>query len=69
MRIELLVFDGCPNWEPARDLFRSGMAFLGISGVIQEIQVKSLEQAQALNFPGSPILGEGVFYHQVAALG
>lgn len=56
MRIELLVFDGWPNWEAARELFRAGMASLGISGEIQEIQVKSLEQAQALNFPGSPTL-------------
>lgn len=56
MRIELLVFEGCPNWEPARALFQEAMAALGIAGEVQEIQVDSLEKAQALRFPGSPTL-------------
>ena len=56
MRIELLVFEGCPNWGPARELLQAGMASLGIIGEIQEIQVKSPEHAQELNFPGSPTL-------------
>jgi len=56
MKIELLVFEGCPNWEPALALFQAGMASLGIAGKVQEILVNSLEQAQALAFPGSPTL-------------
>lgn len=56
MKIELLVFDGCPNWEPALELLQASMASLGIAGEVQEIQVESLEQAQALVFPGSPTL-------------
>lgn len=56
MRIELLVFEGCPNWEPARELLQQGMASLGIAGEVQEIQVASLDQARALTFPGSPTL-------------
>jgi hypothetical protein len=56
MKVELLVFEGCPNWGPARDLLRASMASLGIAGEIQEIQVESQEQAQTLGFPGSPTL-------------
>jgi hypothetical protein len=56
MKIELLVFEGCPNWEPALELLQAGMVSLGIAGEVQEIPVNSLEQAQALAFPGSPTL-------------
>ncbi len=56
MRIELLVFDGCPNWEPALNLIQAAMASLGIAGEVREIPVGSLEQARDLGFPGSPTL-------------
>ncbi|MBI3130305.1 MAG: hypothetical protein HYZ13_03010 [Acidobacteria bacterium] len=56
MRIELLIFEGCPNREPARVLFQEAMAALGIAGEVQEIQVDSLDKARALRFPGSPTL-------------
>ncbi len=56
MRIELLIFEGCPNWEPALDMARETMASLGIADEVQEILVESIEQARTLNFPGSPTL-------------
>lgn len=56
MRIELLVFEGCPNLEPAWKLFQVGMASLGIAGEVQEIRVESPEAARQRNFPGSPTL-------------
>lgn len=51
MRIERLVFDGCPNWEPAREMLQAGMASLGIPGEFHEIQVGSPEQAHACCTP------------------
>lgn len=56
MRIELLVFDGCPNLEPARELFQAGMASLGIAGEVREIRVETPEAARQWDFPGSPTL-------------
>ena len=56
MRIELLVFEGCPNTEPARDLLKAGMTSLGIAGEIQEIRVETPAAARQWNFPGSPTL-------------
>lgn len=56
MKIELLAFEGCSNWEPAKELLWTSMDSLGIAGEIREIAVETLEQAQALGFPGSPTL-------------
>ncbi|HEU4952634.1 MAG TPA: hypothetical protein VFT46_11840 [Holophagaceae bacterium] len=56
MKIELMVFEGCPNAEPARLLLRDCMASLGISGSITEVQVDTPELAKLLAFPGSPTL-------------
>ena len=56
MKIELLAFEGCPNWGPAKELLRGSLERLGIAGEIQEIAVETLEQARTLRFPGSPTL-------------
>ncbi|BDU73166.1 putative iron-sulfur cluster-binding metallochaperone [Mesoterricola silvestris] len=56
MRIELLVFEGCPNLEQARVLLQAGMASLGIAGEVREIRVETPEAARQWNFPGSPTL-------------
>lgn len=66
MKIELLVFEGCPNAEPARALLRDCMADLGISQDINEVQVDNAELASLLAFPGSPTLR--VNGHDVAPL-
>lgn len=56
MKIELLIFEGCPNAEPARVLLRDCMASLGISQAITEVPVDSHELAKLMAFPGSPTL-------------
>ena len=56
MKIELLVFEGCPNTEPARSLLKDCMATLGISQGITEVKVNTPELAKFLAFPGSPTL-------------
>ncbi len=56
MQIELLVFEGCPNLEPARELLQAGMASLGIAGEVREIWVETPEAARQWEFPGSPTL-------------
>lgn len=56
MKIELLVFEGCPNAEPGRVLLRDCMVALGISQGITEVQVDTPELAKLMAFPGSPTL-------------
>ena len=56
MKIALLVFEGCPNAEPARALLRDCMASLGISQSLTEVQVDTPELAKLMAFPGSPTI-------------
>lgn len=56
MKIELLVFEGCPNSVPARALLQSCMDALGIEEGITILQVDSDEEAKRLAFPGSPTM-------------
>ena len=54
MRIEVLVFDGCPNAEPAVQLVRDAAAEAGIDLEIEIVLVNDLEAAQTHRFLGSP---------------
>lgn len=54
MKIELLVFDGCPNHEPAEQLIRDTVEELGIDADIEIINVVDNEDAVAKRFLGSP---------------
>ncbi|HET6330989.1 MAG TPA: heavy metal-associated domain-containing protein [Holophagaceae bacterium] len=56
MKIELLVFEGCPNAAPARALLEECLASLGMSQSITEVQVDTPDLAKRLAFPGSPTL-------------
>lgn len=56
MKIELLVFEGCPNSEPAQALLQECMDALGIEEAITLVPVDSDEDAKRLAFPGSPTL-------------
>jgi hypothetical protein len=53
MRIELLYFDGCPNFLPTRDLLRQILREEGVPAAISEIEVKDASAAQKLRFIGS----------------
>lgn len=55
MRVELLYFDGCPNWKVADDRLTEALTILGRSDVVVERRaVETTEQAEALGFLGSP---------------
>lgn len=56
MKVELLVFEGCPNVAGARGLLQDCMAALGIQQGITEVHVDTPELARLLAFPGSPTL-------------
>jgi hypothetical protein len=54
MKIELLIFDGCPNHEPAEKLIRDTVEELGIDADIEIINVADHDDAVAKRFLGSP---------------
>jgi hypothetical protein len=57
MRIELLYFDGCPNWRIADERLRDALARVDRADVpIVHTQVTSVEKAAAVSFRGSPTI-------------
>ncbi|MCH8026565.1 MAG: DUF2703 domain-containing protein [candidate division Zixibacteria bacterium] len=54
MKIELLVFDGCPNSEPTEKLIRETMSELDADGKIEVVTVVDNDDAVAKRFLGSP---------------
>lgn len=57
VRVELLYFDGCPNWEVADGRLAEALAALGRTEVVVERRlVETPEQAEELGFLGSPTI-------------
>jgi hypothetical protein len=54
MRIELLYFDGCPNYEALLPKLRELLADEGIETAIHLRRVQSAEAAELERFLGSP---------------
>jgi len=55
MRVEIVYFDGCPNWQEAGA--RAGEAAAGLAAVeIVYRRVSTDEEAAALPFAGSPTI-------------
>jgi hypothetical protein len=56
MRIEVLYFDGCPNYLPAVRRLRTVLRQEGLAVAVAEIEVKDDLDAKALKFFGSPTI-------------
>lgn len=54
MKIELLYFDGCPNYVPAIEILREAMDSLGRKDEIHRVEVRTQAEAQVTRFVGSP---------------
>lgn len=54
MRVQLLYFDGCPNWEVAGARLRDAFVAVGIAELVEPVEVTTQEQAELLGFRGSP---------------
>ncbi len=52
--IEVLYFEGCPNFEPTLSLANEVLSELGLSGDVREVEVRTPEDAERLRFLGSP---------------
>lgn len=56
MRIEVLYFEGCPNYPPAIDRIKTILGQEGLAMEVFEIEVKDESAAKKLNFFGSPTI-------------
>jgi hypothetical protein len=56
MKIEVLYFDGCPNYIPAVDRLKAILRQEGLPIEVSEIQVRGESAAKALKFFGSPTI-------------
>lgn len=54
VRIEVLVFDGCPHADAAVDLAQSVARRCGPGISVERVDVETTERAAELGFPGSP---------------
>jgi len=54
IHVEVLYFDGCPNFTPSVDLVRDVARELGVDVSIVAREVKDADDAARLRFPGSP---------------
>lgn len=55
MRVELLYFDGCPNWTVADTRLMEALGMVGRGDVpVERRHVGTVEEAAAVGFTGSP---------------
>jgi hypothetical protein len=61
VKVQLLCFDDCPNWELADERIRRALDVVGSTAEVERVLVETPEDAQAWHFHGSPsILVDGV---------
>ena len=56
MTATVLYFDGCPHWVTLDDRLRSALHRLGRDDAVERRRVETIEEAEALGFPGSPTI-------------
>ena len=54
MNIDVLTFEGCPTGEATLTLVEHAIAEVGVSAVVNRVEVKDEEAARAYRFLGSP---------------
>jgi hypothetical protein len=54
VRVQLLYFDGCPNWEVESTHLRDALVAVGLAEWVELVEVTAPEQAERLGFRGSP---------------
>jgi hypothetical protein len=56
MPIQLLYFDGCPNWQLTDERLREALGRIGRDDRVEYWRVQTPEEADATGFHGSPTL-------------
>ena len=72
-KITLQYFDGCPNWQLARDRLREALRSIGRDdGAVTYEKIETPEQAEEARFRGSPTIlvdGRDPFADEEAPVG
>lgn len=55
-QVEVLLFEGCPNAEPARELVERVAAELNLAPEVRFVVVPDAEAAERMRFLGSPTI-------------
>ena len=55
-KIVFLYWEGCPSHAKARRLLDEVMAEVGLAAPVEEVEVLTDEDAERLEFPGSPTI-------------
>ena len=72
VKIQLLYFDGCPHWTVLDKRLKESLDLLGDRSTIEYLRVDSPEDAERLQFPGSPTVrlnGKDPFESPTGAVG
>ena len=56
MKLELLYFEGCPNWEKTMEDINAVLQESHVAAEVELIKVTSHEEAEQLAFLGSPTI-------------
>jgi len=56
MKVEVLYFKGCPNYEAAVAQVRKAVSEEHVSAVVEEVEVRDAAMAQEIGFLGSPTI-------------
>jgi hypothetical protein len=56
MKVEVLYFKGCPNYESAVAQVRKAVSEEHVSAVVEEVEVRDAAMAQEIGFLGSPTI-------------
>jgi hypothetical protein len=56
MKVEVLYFQGCPNHVPATEMVRHALNSLGRQDDIQQVEIRTQAEAEAMRFVGSPTI-------------
>jgi len=56
MQIQFLYTDGCAHNDAARRVLREAMEEEGIRAYVEEVYIRTEEDARRLGFPGSPTI-------------
>jgi hypothetical protein len=56
MKIEVLYFDGCPNYLPAVDRLKAVLRKAGLPTEVSEIEITDESAARTVKFFGSPTI-------------
>lgn len=56
MKVELLYFDGCPNWHDAESNLRAAAERAGVEVEVTFTEITTPEEAERRRFRGSPTI-------------